>query len=685
MFMRKKVFCFAMIVSMLCPLAPIPVFADAAPAGEWTRYAARNFSEGDGTSASPYQIDTPEELSLLALTGLTETFRDKHFILTADLDLSEHFWTPIRFRPSDWDAPMSTFDGNGHTISGLHVKTYDTWDGWFSTGLFSTVYRLSISGLTLESPVISPDKVGKYVAETADMSDYYIAPLVAYAWGHTFISNCHVRNPRIEIMAPEAVKGQVFTYIGGLLGIGEGDVLVADCSVSGGSLHADTVTGFPGLRVGGLAGAIMGDQLRQSGFLLNSFAQTEIGVISNYDPKYDNDGATYSFIDAGGLVGFDNGFCILNCYSASNLTVAIEKSPACRTAYAVGGIVGNTIPRSILNNYFCGDIQVTANDDAMLSGMAGECLGEGEPSILSVRNNYYAENSSYPGIGDYANEQQISWAAIPISQLEGENKQAALTLMLNTNLYLVNDSINVHYESYLERFAPLLKKIPVSCTAMHWGILSGENNGYPQHGLESGWPFIDIKESVWYYEAVKHVFENNILNGVSDSRFSPDELLSRAMMATLLWRMEGEPEPAADARFTDVPEGTWYSKPVAWASEQGIILGLGNERFAPNDILTREQMASMLCRYADFSGYATTLTESHLHYYDSFGFKDENSVSGWALQPVQWAVSSGILSGRSSGTLAPQESCTRAEAAAFILKYQKYMDAQDTLYKWDPK
>ena len=176
-------------------------------------------------------------------------------------------------------------------------------------------------------------------------------------------------------------------------------------------------------------------------------------------------------------------------------------------------------------------------------------------------------------------------------------------------------------------------------------------------------PFIDVSESDWFYDDVMYVYENGLMLGTSDTMFSPHGAITRAMMATILWRMEGSPAPASAPDFTDVASGKWYSDAIAWTTENGVYLGYGNGRFGPDDPITREQLAAGFYRYAAYKGGDVRVNGE----LDTFA--DEDNVSAWAQDAMSWAVASGLMQGRNGNVLDPQGTATRAEAAAMLHRF----------------
>jgi len=166
----------------------------------------------------------------------------------------------------------------------------------------------------------------------------------------------------------------------------------------------------------------------------------------------------------------------------------------------------------------------------------------------------------------------------------------------------------------------------------------------------------------WAEGAIRFVAEHELMTGVSATEFSPDTNLSRAMLATILWRMEGAPEVAFQSTFQDVQADRWYSQAVIWAFETGIVLGQGQGIFAPNQSITREQFATMLHRYAEFAGYDQGVSAD----FDLNQFIDQGTVSDWASESMQWAVYHGLVTGTAETTLAPQGEASRAQAATML-------------------
>ena len=176
-------------------------------------------------------------------------------------------------------------------------------------------------------------------------------------------------------------------------------------------------------------------------------------------------------------------------------------------------------------------------------------------------------------------------------------------------------------------------------------------------------PFTDVKADDWFYEDVSFVYEKGLMVGVSDTKFDPNGTATRAMLAAILWRMEGRPTPSGNVKYSDVPAGQWYSDGIAWATEAGIFEGYGDGTFGPNDPITREQLASIFYRYARYKGYDISETG------DLDQFTDIDEASAWALDALKWAVGSGLMHGKGSNKLDPTGTSTRAEIAAMLHRF----------------
>ena len=175
-------------------------------------------------------------------------------------------------------------------------------------------------------------------------------------------------------------------------------------------------------------------------------------------------------------------------------------------------------------------------------------------------------------------------------------------------------------------------------------------------------PFSDVKETDWFYEGVKYVFEKNMVKGITETVYAPDNTLTRATLVTLLYRMENQPQAPANT-FADVLSGAWYESAVAWASANGVVLGVGEGLFAPDADITREQIAVILYKYTKLKGGDVSKTA------DLTAFTDAADVSDWAKDALSWAVAEGLIQGMGENTVAPTATANRAQIAAILTRY----------------
>ena len=176
-------------------------------------------------------------------------------------------------------------------------------------------------------------------------------------------------------------------------------------------------------------------------------------------------------------------------------------------------------------------------------------------------------------------------------------------------------------------------------------------------------PFTDVAADSWYYDSVAYVYEKGLMGGTGDGLFAPDLTTSRAMIVTILYRLENSPAVTTSAGFTDVATDTWYTDAVNWANANGIVTGYGDGRFGPEDTITREQMAVILYRTAKLLGRDVSARA------DLSGYTDAANVGEYAVEAMQWAVAQGLLTGTDAGALLPSGSATRSQAAALLMRF----------------
>ena len=186
----------------------------------------------------------------------------------------------------------------------------------------------------------------------------------------------------------------------------------------------------------------------------------------------------------------------------------------------------------------------------------------------------------------------------------------------------------------------------------------------PKEETKSDLPFTDVELEDWFYNAVEYTYKNKIISGYNETTFAPNDKLTRGMIVTMLYKMEGSPSNDGKSKFVDVKSDQYYAKAVKWAVEKDIVHGYNNsDKFGPNDYVLRQDLAGMLRNYARYKKKNTNVTTDLLKY------SDYKNIDDYASKSMQWAVEKGVITGNANGTLAPKGNATRAEAAAMIQKY----------------
>lgn len=177
--------------------------------------------------------------------------------------------------------------------------------------------------------------------------------------------------------------------------------------------------------------------------------------------------------------------------------------------------------------------------------------------------------------------------------------------------------------------------------------------------------FYDLDTTLWYHEDTDYVIENGIFKGVTENAFAPNDKLTRAMLVTVLYRIEGEPATNRSIPFGDVDMGAYYANAVVWAQQNGIVNGISETEFAPDNSITREQIAAIIHRYAQYKGIDVSVGENT----NILSYNDYDDISEYAIASMQYACGSGLLKGRTESTLNPKENATRAEVAAILHRF----------------
>lgn len=207
--------------------------------------------------------------------------------------------------------------------------------------------------------------------------------------------------------------------------------------------------------------------------------------------------------------------------------------------------------------------------------------------------------------------------------------------------------------------------------------VTGQGNGKYTFTMPSGgiavdvtfipedWPFVDVTEDKWYYDAVAYVYQQGIMVGMSETTFEPNTTVNRAQVVQMLYNLEGQPQVSGDSGFSDIRDDQWYAKAVAWASANDVVAGYEDGTFRPTRAVTREEFAQILYNYAKFKGYDLSASA------DLGKFPDSGQVSSWAETALGWANGNGLINGHDDDRLDPKGSTIRAQAASILMNFDK--------------
>lgn len=183
--------------------------------------------------------------------------------------------------------------------------------------------------------------------------------------------------------------------------------------------------------------------------------------------------------------------------------------------------------------------------------------------------------------------------------------------------------------------------------------------------IPEDWPFVDVTEDKWYYDAVAYVYQQGIMVGMSETTFEPNTTVNRAQVVQMLYNLEGQPQVSGDSGFSDIRDDQWYAKAVAWVSANDVVAGYEDGTFRPTRAVTREEFAQILYNYAKCKGYGLSASA------DLGKFPDSGQVSSWAETALGWANGNGLINGHDDGRLDPKGSTIRAQAASILMNFDK--------------
>ena len=620
--------------------------------GDFSHYEAADpskFAGGSGTQSDPYLISTEDQLRYLSSSINADVdWSGVWFKQTADIALTGGDWqaigwalngdvngkkTPIAAYPF-----RGSYDGDGHTISGLTIGTEKAPTDQMTSGLF---------GLTS----------GSYSSNAQPTGDEQVVRL----------TGIHLRDISIHV----ATRYETFT--GGLVGSGQNGIYIDDCSVTG-AINVTTSESFA--RAGGLAASVL------RGAVTNSWADVDINAATDTNNVY-----------AGGLYGMDNRVTTVNCYALGDVTGNSTNN----NKVHIGGLAGQAGGVHV-NCYAAGDVVSlkTTTDVGILNGRSAGIN-------IDYRCYYNTEATLKQGDTTIAPATGVGVVTTNATQVDvtgktaAELKSADFAALLNGNITktalseamtAVNEALtnagsglsqaNYYENNALNAWAVKSGIVTFSTASVPSGGGNGGSSGSSGGGggggstgtttpttptTPTGLPFGDVKPGDWSYDSVRYVYEKGMMTGTAADEFSPNATVTRAMLVTILHRLEGAPTAAASS-FTDVPAGQWYTDAMAWAAANGIVNGTSATTFAPNDPVTREQFAAILYRYATYKGMDDVTLAEVLG-----RFTDRDACSAYAVPALEWAVHEGLINGMTDTTLAPKGSATRAQAAAILARF----------------
>ena len=773
--MKKRIGSLLLILALCFTLLPTAALASD---GAWDGSIDTAFAGGTGTESDPYQIADGAQLAYLASeVNKGQPYENSYFVLTADIDLANHDWTPIGnsfsdalFGGTDYHLFAGNLDGKGHTIFNISIGTENAPLESDVFGLFGATGG-KISNLNLDDITI--------YGTAKNVSGYIIGLAGALAGSASGpIENCHVANLSMTMNTPDSGTAAAY-WIGGLVGALDGSQHIEECSASGtikersgkGSIggligelgkaakitysHADVALDvkpdyYGGANVGGLIGKGNGENDPET-------------VISNCYATGNVTGGAYS----GGFAGSLWGLNIKNCYATGDVTGAFASmatfagtdAPAAyaygsvTNCYTTGKVVGtasstyafmqqDATARSPITNCYFADANsaIKNSNETAISKTPEEMQTEGFKDALnasSPTNGWIFREGETPLCGAEPADYSVVDAALgkipadltAYTDESIETLSAATEAVIRGKVIAKQAEVDTMAKAIEDAIAALVKKpsssggfssgsffpsYPVNTpdktengtvTVSTKNATSGstvtitvkpddgfkldeltviDKNGNELKLTDKGngkytftmpaskveinasfvkkveiSPFSDVSTSAYYYKAVKWAQKKGITGGIGNGLFGPNQPCTRAQIVTFLWRAAGSPVVNYAMNMSDVPEGSYYAEAVRWALSEGITTGTTENTFSPDSECTRAQAVAFLFRYA--ASEAVTLQEL------VSGFSDADSVPGYALPAMNWALAEEIVQGNGS-KLMPNDSCTRAQIVTFLFR-----------------
>ena len=581
--------------------------------------------------------------------------------LDADLDLTGVAWKPIG-SVFDGDGNLlhyfsGKFYGNGHTISNLNLSENYGKTEYPSFGFFSEVYGAEISGLTIQGKldvsnsgyvffgtvagVAENSKISDCVSDVSFTdTDKYIngpAALCGYAINSTIE---HCQNKGNFSVTTDTTSLQM----GGIVGVADNST-VQYCANTG-----DMTSWTP--HTGGIVG-----QLYQGSKIINCYSTGKMVPLGK---------GTTDFGGIAGIVGA--GTEIRHCYFAGEMDLSqyTATTPYKRLGGIAGGVSSDT--PVFENNYFVQTENVPAcfkyqdaGTEKTLDFMKTEDFFN---EITAAGGNYRFNSNGTPLLP--APKYTVSFVVTPaelanvVIKVNGQEVANPVDLEAGTytvevnadNCAVITSDITITADTATHTQTIAMTYLPSDYTMFIGAIAAFVKE------VETS-PFSDVSTSAYYHEAVKWAQKKGITGGIGNGLFGPNQPCTRAQIVTFLWRAAGSPVVNYAMNMSDVPEGSYYAEAVRWALSEGITTGTTENTFSPDSECTRAQAVAFLFRYA--ASEAVTLQEL------VSGFSDADSVPGYALPAMNWALAEEIVQGNGS-KLMPNDSCTRAQIVTFLFR-----------------
>ena len=649
--MRKRIASLLLILALCFTLLPTAAFAE------------------ENEQSSKTSITTVDELLQFAKAVDNGEYDDKTdavVSLDADLDLTGVAWTPIGSVFAADGTLLHYFSGkfygNGHTISNLDFSENYGKTEYPSFGFFSEVYGAEISGLTIQ---------GKLDVSNAG---YVYFGTVAGVAADSKISDCvsdvsFTDTERADINGTVAMCGYAIDstieycqnkgnfsitkyvgqfWMGGIAGVAKNST-VQYCANTG-----DMTSWTP--HTGGIVG-----QMIENSKVINCYSIGKIVPLGN--------GTT----DFGGIAGtVGAGTEIRHCYFAGE--VGLSQYKATTPYKRLGGIAGDVSSNTPVfeNNYFVETENVPACFKYQDAGTAKTLdfmkTEDFFNEITAAGGNYRFNSNGTPLLP--APKYTVSFVVTPaeltnvVIKVNGQEVATPVDLEAGTykvevsadNCAVFTSDITITADTATHTQTIAMTYLPSDYTKFIGAIAAFVTK------VETS-PFSDVSTSAYYYEAVKWAQEKGITGGIGNGLFGPNQPCTRAQIVTFLWRAAGSPVVNYAMNMSDVPEGSYYAEAVRWALSEGIATGTTGNTFSPDSECTRAQAVAFLFRYA--ASEAVTLQEL------VSGFSDADSVPGYALPAMNWALAEEIVQGNGS-KLMPNDSCTRAQIVTFL--FRAYQD-----------